>query len=279
MKKWHMIIDTALCQDCNNCLMACKDEHELNNWPGYTASQPRHGARWMNIMRKERGQYPLNDVAYRPTPCQHCEDAPCVAASGGAIVKRPDGIVLIDPDKAQGKQDLVKTCPYGAIFWNEELRVAQKCTMCAHLLDNEGWTKPRCVQVCPTGALSMVHITDEALAELAKNENLQILHPEYNTKPNVLYKNLYRYDAAFIAGSLAASKNGVVDCVEGAKVTVTNIATNQNYSATTDMFGDFKIDQLAVNSGKYKVEIEFKGTKKAQEVDLKESLNIGTIML
>ncbi|SDE55207.1 hypothetical protein [Sporomusa acidovorans] len=85
MKKWHLIIDVEKCVDCNNCFMACKDEHVDNDWPGYTRPQPRHGQRWINIKRTERGQYPLVDVAYRPTPCMHCEDAPCIRASKGSI--------------------------------------------------------------------------------------------------------------------------------------------------------------------------------------------------
>ena len=35
MKSWHVIIDVANCEDCNNCLLACKDEHLDNAWPGY----------------------------------------------------------------------------------------------------------------------------------------------------------------------------------------------------------------------------------------------------
>ena len=48
-------------------------------------------------------------------------------------------------------------CPYGAIYYNEDLNLAQKCTGCAHLLDR-GWKEPRCVDVCPTQALELVEI-------------------------------------------------------------------------------------------------------------------------
>ena len=57
MKQRYISIDVAKCHDCNNCFMACKDEHCGNDWPGYTAAQPRHGHRWMNIERRERGVY------------------------------------------------------------------------------------------------------------------------------------------------------------------------------------------------------------------------------
>ena len=108
MKKPHLVIDVALCQGCNNCFLACKDEHAGNDWPGYAKSQSPLGERWIEIPYRERGQYPLIDVTYRPTMCTHCADAPCVPRSDGAIGKRADGIVLIDPEKAAGREELVK---------------------------------------------------------------------------------------------------------------------------------------------------------------------------
>ena len=191
MKKWCFIIDIAKCEDCNNCFLACKDEHVGNSWPGYSLPQPVHGHRWINIMRTERGQYPLVDAAYRPTPCMHCDEAPCIkAASEGAVYRRGDGIVMIDPEKAAGQRDLPKACPYGAIWWNDKADAPQKCTFCAHLLD-KGWEKPRCVQACPTGALEAMKLDDADLGRLAAEEGLEQLHPEYGTCPRVYYKNLH----------------------------------------------------------------------------------------
>ncbi len=40
--------------------------------------------------------------------CNHCDDAPChKAAQGGAVRKRPDGIVIIDPEKAKGQKKIM----------------------------------------------------------------------------------------------------------------------------------------------------------------------------
>ena len=165
MKTWHFIIDVEKCENCNNSFLACKDEHCGNDWPGCAAEQPRHGHRWMNIHARERGRFPVIDVAYLPMPCMHCADAPCIrAAADRSVFRRPDGIVIIDPEKARGRKDLVKSCPYGAIWWNEEKSLPQKCTFCAHLLD-DGWKSPRCVQACPTGALAAVWMDEAALAE------------------------------------------------------------------------------------------------------------------
>src|SRR5665648_646030 len=159
MARWHLVIDVDLCEDCNNCFLACKDEHVDNAWPGYAAPQPRHGQRWIDILRKERGRYPLVDAVYLPVPCMHCDDAPCVAAGEGAVRKCEDGIVLIDPVRTKGMRDLPASCPYGVIWWDEERELPQKCTLCAHLLD-QGWHDTRCTQVCPTGALRLVDASD-----------------------------------------------------------------------------------------------------------------------
>jgi Fe-S-cluster-containing dehydrogenase component len=278
MEKWHLIIDVEKCEDCNNCFLACKDEHVDNDWPGYTLSQPRHGHRWMNVQRKERGKYPLIDVAYLPAPCMHCDNAPCIkAAKGGGVYKRDDGIVMINPSKAIGQKELIKSCPYDAIWWNEEKNVPQKCTFCTHLMD-DGWKEPRCVQACPTGALKVHKVDEQVMSRFKETEGLEILKPELNTQPRVLYKNLSRYTKCFVGGSIAFNNGDIVDCAEGAEVVLLKdgetIATMR-----TDNFGDFKFDALEENSGGYRLEIRFQDyEKKTMEIDVQTSLNVGTII-
>lgn len=278
MKKWHLIIDVEKCEDCNNCFLACKDEHVDNVWPGYTLPQPKFGQRWMNIMRTERGQYPLIDVAYRPTPCMQCDDPLCVKDSDGAITKRSDGIVIINPLKAKGKKGIVDSCPYQMIWWNEEEDVPQKCTLCAHLLD-QGWKQPRCVQVCPTGALSVVSLEDSEMSLLVEAEELEVLSPELNTKPTVYYKNMHRFDRCFIAGSVAVQNDEVIDCAPGVNIKI--YKDNQIIAETiTDEFGDFKVDKIISNSGQYTIEVLGKGYQKQTVItELGNSVNLGEIML
>lgn len=279
MKQCYLIIDIARCEDCNNCSLACKDEHVDNEWPGYSASQPRHGHRWINVARHERGQFPLIDVAYRPTPCMQCEEAPCVMKSEGAIARRSDGVVLIDPVKAHGKRELVDTCPYGAIFWNEENQSPQKCTLCAHLLD-QGWAAPRCVQACPTGALQLQHLEASEMAALASTRKLRCLHPEYHTRPHVYYANLDRFDHCFIAGSVASHRNGRAECVRDARVVLLR-AGSKCAEMATDPFGDFKFDGLEPKSAEYEVQVYCEEQLcLSQAVPLLEkSLTLGTLWL
>ena len=275
MKGWNMIVDVAKCHDCNNCFLACKDEYFENDFLPYSAAQPRHGFRWMNILRRERGQYPKVDVAYLPHPCMHCDDAPCVKKSGGAIYKRDDGIVIIDPEKAKNKKEIVKTCPYHAIYWNEEKKLAQKCTFCVHLLE-DGWREPRCVQACPTGALAVVHVEDSEMDKIKQSENLEVYLPEQKTSPRVYYKNLHKYTKCFIAGNMVLKDSD--ECAEGTIVTLIRESSQEADVAVTNNYGDFKFDNL--NIGKYRLEIEYPGyEKQPREIDLKTSLNIGTIFL
>ena len=277
MKKYNMIIDVAKCHDCNNCFLACKDEYIENDFSPYSVAQPWHGHRWMNIMRKERGQYPLVDVAYLPTPCMHCDNAPCIkAAKNGAVSKREDGIVIIDPKKAKGQEDLVNSCPYGAIWWNAEKEVPQKCTFCVHLLE-DGWDKPRCVQACATGALTILYVEDTEMKKIQKTEGLEVLKPELNTEPRVYYKNLYRYEKCFIAGNVALQDTD--ECAGGATVTL-HKGSEILGKVETNNYGDFKIDRLEKNSGEYKLEIAYSGYKTQEvKVDLKDSISIGTVLL
>jgi Fe-S-cluster-containing dehydrogenase component len=278
MKKWNLIIDVAECTNCNLCTLATMDEYVGNEWPGYSAPMPRHGHRWINILQKERGQGLMIDVAYMPTMCNHCDNAPCVAKGEGVVTKRDDGIILIDQDMAKGRKDLVEACPYGHIWWNEELQVPQLWPFDAHLLD-EGWQQTRGHQSCPTGAMRSIHIEDDAMARKARDEGLEVVRPELGTKPRVYYRNLWRYTTCFIGGSISAEANGVVDCVEGASVRLLRDGALVA-ETTSDNYGDFKFDKLDENSGRYVVEISAQGKpKRTIEINLGVSVNLGEIRL
>ena len=104
----------------------------------------------------------------------------CVRHGNLEWARSADGIVIIDPVKAKGQKDLLKSCPYRVIFWNEQAQIPQKCTLCAHLLDR-GWKEPRCVEACPTGALLFGDLDDprSEIARLVRSGKTEALHPEY----------------------------------------------------------------------------------------------------
>jgi Fe-S-cluster-containing dehydrogenase component len=278
MNKWNLIIDVAECTNCNLCTLAAMDEYVGNDFVGYSAPMPKHGHKWINILQKERGQLPLIDIAYVPTLCNHCDNAPCVAKGGGAVKKRDDGIVLIDPVQAKGREDLVDACPYGHIWWNEELQLPQAWTFDAHLID-QGWKQTRGQQSCPTAAMRAVCVDDAEMARIAREQGLEVIKPELSTKPRVYYKNLWRYSTCFIGGSVSSETGGVVDCVEGASARLLKNGAEVAQTAT-DNYGDFKFDRLDENSGDYVVEILAAGrAKKTVTVTLGASVNLGEVRL
>ncbi len=279
MKKWNLIIDVARCENCNNCMLTTRDEHVGNDFPGYAAPQPVHGHYWIKIHREVRGEGSMVDAAYRPTTCNQCDNAPCISKAGdGSVYKRPDGIVIIDPIKAKGRKDLVDSCPYGAIWWNDELGLPQKWIFDAHLLD-QGWKAPRCQQTCPTGVYRAVCIEDSEMEDIVKKDQLEVLLPELNTRPRVYYRNLYRFNKCFIGGSVVASVNGVVECISGTQVTLKKHGAKIGVTQS-DTYGDFKFDRLEPDSGEYELELAHPtlGTSTAR-VKLTNSQYLNTIAL
>lgn len=250
-----MVIDVAKCINCNNCVLSAKDEHIGNNFPGYAAAQSERGHEWISIERRTRGSGGHVEMTYVPRMCNHCDAAPCIAAaSDGSIYKRSDGIVIIDPVKAHGRRDLVSSCPYGQISWNETAQLPQIWIFDAHLLD-AGWTAPRCVQVCPTGALESVHDTDDALRERVVREELDVLQPELGTQPRVYYRNLRQSSLRFANGNVYRSRpQGGFENLDGAQIEL-SIDDQPAAFARTDAFGDFKVDGLHARATQYRMRI------------------------
>jgi hypothetical protein len=177
------------------------------------------------------------------------------------VRKRSDGIVLLDAAEAKGNEGLVAACPHGMISYNEELGAAQKCTMCAHLLD-AGWKEPRCVQACPLRALSIVKCEDEVFAEITENQGLQALDGGPG-KPRVLYKNLYKYTGNFIVGALAFMDGDVEKAAVGAKARL-SLGGVPLAETETDFFGEFKFDGIPNDAGLFRIDCSLCGFKDAE---------------
>jgi hypothetical protein len=176
----------------------------------------------------------------------------------------------------------VDACPYeGVIYFNEDLNIAQKCTGCAHLLD-DGWTEPRCADACPTLAIRFL---DEAEAKdlIARGE---VWRPELKdkVKPRVYYLGLPR---KFIAGTVYDPAEEEV--IIGASVTLKPAAGKAGsgggpkagapQTIETDSYGDFWFEGLA--DGVYEVEIASgKKTKVFTGLDTAVAdINLGDIAL
>ena len=230
----------------------------------------------MQIKEIERGSYPKPKVAYIPTPCQHCEAAPCMDPHRKRR-RLPPGRTASSssiPEKAKGQKAIVNACPYRVIFWNEELQLPQKCTLCAHMLD-EGEKLPRCVESCPTTALVFGDLDDPqsdisvALAA-AQTEDY---HPEFGSQPLVKYVGIPK---RFVVGEVVR-KDIPGECVEGVLVTIEGDGFKRE--TRTDIFGDFDFDGLEKDST-FKLRVEYQGyAPKVVEVVTRRDVDLGEVVL
>ena len=208
--KYGLLIQNDICIGCSVCTTSCKDEFIGNANPGYNAAQPTPaygynpsdwpsqapmltlwyspGQNWITYGKQIAGKYPNVSSKFVYTPCMHCDNAPCVTASkNGAVYTRPDGIVIVDPQKSTGQSTLPASCPYGVLYWNAQQNIPHKCTMCAHLVDQA--QNPRCVDSCPQAAILFGDLNNpnSTISQTIAAKKAKTLHPEYGTKPKVYY--------------------------------------------------------------------------------------------
>ncbi len=259
--------DLSICNGCYCCQVACKDEHVANDWMPYAKPQPDTGQFWVKVQENVRGTVPKVRVSYIPKMCMHCDDAPCLpVCKADAIYKRDDGLVIIDPKKCTGCKLCSDACPYDAIYFNEGLNIAQKCTGCAHLLD-DGWDVPRCVDNCAVGALKFGE-ESEFTEQRAKSAGDQPPGP----KGRVFYMN---WPKKFVAGTLYEPTEKEV--ISGATCTLTDKVSKQSWKVETNGFGDFWFEGLP-DGGSYTLRLEKSGkTKVIDDIDGSKDVNLGDI--
>lgn len=260
------LIDVSRCSGCYNCQLACKDEHCGNEWLPYAMPQPLTGHFWCKLTEHVQGTIPKVKIHYITKMCAHCDNAGCMeVCPDGAIVKRPDGFVLIDPKKCSGCRACMDACPHGVIYFNESENIAQKCTGCVHLLDN-GAKQPRCSEACPTDALIFggeEELKDKLVGAVPLQEG-----------GKVYYKNI---PGEFIGGTVydPVEKEVIIgaECVlEG--------ADGRKLREKTDSYGDFWFKNLPTD-GVYDLSISAKGfkTKEFKSVKTEKSVNLDDIPL
>ena len=126
MRRLSLIIEDEKCWGCKTCEVVCKQEINVPDGVKLIAVE-EEGPEMI-------GNQPF--FQYRLAVCRHCDDPACAdVCSEAAIRKRDDGIVVLDQACCSGCQSCIDACPYDAIDFDTENRVAYKCNLCSHRVD------------------------------------------------------------------------------------------------------------------------------------------------
>ena len=218
MSKWNLIINVGRCENCNNCVLAERDEHVGNDFPGYAAPAAPS--------RRQPDPHPA------PRPGQRAHGGDDLSAGDVQPLRRRTLQCATGARHPQarrrhrhhrsgegrGRKDIVAPAPISAIVWNEEQQVPQTWIFDAHLLD-QGWSRPRCQQACPTDVFEAVKLDDRAMEEKADAGRARGAAAQVGYQAPRLVPGLERWETCFVGGSVSADLAGSVECIEGADVT------------------------------------------------------------
>jgi Fe-S-cluster-containing dehydrogenase component/Ni/Fe-hydrogenase subunit HybB-like protein len=111
LRRWSMVIDLRYCDGCQSvgkppqCTEACIQGHYV--------PEPME---WIQVYEPS---LPGGGTQFVPTPCQQCQNAPCVnVCPVGATFSTPEGVVLIDQQRCIGCRLCMEACPYDRRFFN-----------------------------------------------------------------------------------------------------------------------------------------------------------------
>jgi len=171
--------DQSRCIGCYACAAACRSWNQLD----------QETPNLIQIMSRERGEFPDVSLAHIFVTCFHCAQPSCIpACPEGLLVKRAeDGIVVIsNPKECTGCLLCVEACPYDApqLTTSGRIRIV-KCNLCLDRL-SEG-KLPACVATCPVEALDAGPM-EELMAKHGELRELEDFADYRQTKPSITFR-------------------------------------------------------------------------------------------
>lgn len=185
MAKYGFAINLHRCVGCRTCVIACKMENQI---PAGVSRIEVYNGEGGTVYDRPTGVYPNLEYKWVPTPCQQCDNAPCIAACPiGASYKAENGIVMIDKEKCIGCDMCISSCPYNARFHNEITNKVDKCDMCIHR--KQDGLKTMCELCCPCHAITTGDLEDpeSAISKILKEHETWVEKEDAGTLPNVFY--------------------------------------------------------------------------------------------
>ncbi len=209
LRRWAMVIDLRYCDGCQSvgkppqCTEACIQ--------GHFVPEPME---WIQVYEQ-----PLQGggTQFVPTPCQQCQNAPCVnVCPVGATFSTPEGVVLIDQDRCIGCRLCMEACPYDRRFFNwgqppippeatfmeydplhqmpAQKGTVMKCNFCPQLA--RAGRLPYCTQACPNHAIYYGDLEEDLatngeqvvkLSRFLSEDSTYRLKENLGTMPRVYY--------------------------------------------------------------------------------------------
>ena len=109
MSRFGMVINLQKCVGCGACALACKAENNTRTRAGGQSHN------WADFMMKTEGTFPNVTHWVMPVMCNHCTDAPCVAACPAtpkAMFKTLEGVTMHNDALCIGCRACQNACPY-----------------------------------------------------------------------------------------------------------------------------------------------------------------------